>query len=237
MPGPRILIIEDDEQVRCVLNTCLSCLGFRVIESADGQQGLELALQEKPDLVVLDLDLPGLDGLTVCRELRRLYFTAPILMLTGRGMVDERVIGLESGADDYLIKPFVAQEFIARVRALLRRHERAAQTAKVLEFGPVRVNLEQHTATSGVQPIALTKTEFALLELLASHQGQTVSRETMLDVVWGYTRFPTTRTVDTHIWRLRKKIGDTGETHRWIIGVAGTGYRLVQEDIKAGPTG
>lgn len=227
MPGPRILTIEDDKNVSSMLTMCLLRDGYRVIESFDGETGLELALQERPDLVVLDIDLPKIDGFRICSELRRMRFDAPILMLTGRGMVDERVTGLDSGADDYLLKPFVPQEFLARLRALLRRRQRDARARTVLEFGPVRVDLAQRSATRDGQPISLTKTEFALLELLASSEGAPVSRDTILDVVWGYTRFPSTRTVDTHIWRLRKKIGDTGEPHRWLVGVPGEGYRLV----------
>lgn len=229
MAGPRILIVEDDRQVNFVLSSCLRTSGYRVIETYDGQEGLDAALKEKPDLIVLDLDLPKVDGLTVCRELRRLNFGAPVLMLTGRHLVDQKIIGLDAGADDYLPKPFVPQEFLARLRALLRRWERTAGTPKLLEFGPLRVDLDKRTATQGDQPVALTKTELALLDLLAANVGQLVSRETMLDVVWGYTRFPTTRTVDTHIWRLRKKLGDTGEPNRWIVGVPGEGYRLMQD--------
>jgi len=237
MPGPRILIIEDDKNVTLMLSMCLKREGYRVIESYDGEKGLELALHERPDLVVLDIDLPKIDGYQICSELRRMQFQAPILMLTGRGQIDERVTGLDAGADDYLLKPFVPQEFLARLRALLRRQQRAAETKRVLMFGPVRVDLAQRTATREGEPISLTKTEYALLELLASSRGQPVSRETILDVVWGYTRFPTTRTVDTHVWRLRKKLGDTGETHRWIVGVPGEGYRLMQDEAPEGASG
>lgn len=234
MPGPRILIIEDDKNVTLMLSMCLKREGYRVIESFDGEKGLELALHERPDLVVLDIDLPKIDGYQICAELRRMQFQAPILMLTGRGQIDERVTGLDAGADDYLLKPFVPQEFLARVRALLRRQQRATETKRTLTFGAVQVDLARRTATRDGEPISLTKTEYALLELLASSRGQPVTRETILDVVWGYTRFPTTRTVDTHVWRLRKKLGDTGETHRWIIGVPGEGYRLLQDEAAGG---
>lgn len=226
--GPRILTIEDDRPLSSMLTFCLERHGYRVIESFDGEEGLGLALRERPALVVLDLDLPKLNGIAVCNELRRLHFNAPILMLTGRSHVDDRVTGLDAGADDYLGKPFVPRELLARIRALLRRNERDERTATVLELGPVRVDLGKRTAFREGQPLAFTKTEFALLELLASRPGQPVSRETMLDVVWGYTRFPSTRTVDTHMWRLRKKIGDAGEENRWIICIAGQGYQLVQ---------
>lgn len=226
--GPRILTVEDDKNLSSMLTYCLERNGYRVIESFDGEVGLDLALRERPALVVLDLDLPKLDGVAVCHELRRLRFNAPILMLTGRCHVDDRVTGLDAGADDYLIKPFVPREFLARIRALLRRNERNERATSVLVFGAVRVDLAAKTAVNDGKPLSFTKTEFALLELLASNVGQPVSRETMLDVVWGYTRFPSTRTVDTHIWRLRKKIGDDGDENRWIVGVSGQGYRMVQ---------
>ena len=232
--GPRILTVEDDKQLSFMLSCCLEREGYRVLQSFDGANGLQLALQERPALLVLDLDLPTMDGVAVCNELRRLRFSAPILILTGRGHIDDRVVGLDAGADDYLVKPFLPREFLARVRALLRRQERTERAAAVLQFGAVRVDLPKKSATRQGEPLALTKTEFALLELLASTPGKAVSRETILDVVWGYTRFPSTRTVDTHIWRLRKKIGDDGPENRWIIGVAGEGYRLVQGEDGVG---
>ncbi|HYD83630.1 MAG TPA: response regulator transcription factor, partial [Opitutus sp.] len=182
-----------------------------------------------PDLVVLDVDMPVLTGLEVCQELRRLHFESPILMLTVRSQVDDKVAGLNAGADDYLSKPFEGRELIARVQALLRRWKREEQTRLTLEFGAVKVDLEKKTATRNGEPLSLTKTEYALLELLAKHPDQPVSRETMLDIAWGYARFPNTRTVDTHIWRLRKKIGDDGDEPRWIRRVHGQGYCLVTD--------
>ncbi len=226
MSGPRILIVEDDKQVSSMLSLCLQREGYRVIEAHDGAIGLELALSERPDLLVLDLELPKLGGLEICRELRRLKFGSPILMLTGRDVVDDRVAGLDAGADDYLAKPFVPRELVARLRALLRRNERNTAITQVLQWGLVRVDLAQRKATHDNEPLPLTKTEYALLELLVSSRGAVVSRDTILDVVWGYTRFPTTRTVDTHIWRLRKKLGDVTEPYNWIAGVTGVGYRL-----------
>ena len=226
MPAPRILIIEDERAVSQVLESSLKLEGFRVLQAEDGRRGLDLALAERPDLLILDLRLPDLDGVAVCERLRELGFESPILMLTSKTMVQDRVTGLNAGADDYLAKPFAADEFLARVNALLRRRNRTAPRNAVLQLGDVSINLAEKTAERAGAPLALTKTEFALLELLASNEGKPVSRENMLDVVWGYTRIPTTRTIDTHIWRLRKKIGDDGESPQWIKLVHGRGYCL-----------
>lgn len=227
---PRILIIEDDRTVLDAIGLSLTKAGYRVMQARDGNDGLELALSQKPDLVILDIMLPGLTGFEVCSELRRLQFAPPILMLTGLHQVNDRVKGLNAGADDYLPKPFSLQELYARVHALLRRWKRDEQQQLVLAFGEMRVDLETKTATRAGQEIKLTKTEFSLLELLGRHVGEVVSRATILDVVWGYTRFPSTRTVDTHIWRLRKKIGDDGEKPRWIHHLHGQGYYLARPD-------
>ena len=229
----RILIVDDEWSLRCTLEICLTRAGYRVLGADDGQSALQLALDEQPDLVVLDVGLPDIDGLEVCRRLRRHGFDAPVLMLTGKTLIEDRVTGLEAGADDYLPKPLEAREFLARVKAQLRRQRRAAVEPRVLEFGNVRVDLANKTATRGNRPLALTKTEYALLQLLARHGGQPVSRETMLDVVWGYARFPTTRTIDTHVWRLRKKVGDDGDAPRWLKLVHGQGYCLVNANATA----
>jgi DNA-binding response OmpR family regulator len=222
----RILLVEDDARFIEIVSLFLERKGYRVIKAADGKVGLDLALRERPDLVVLDVELPTLTGFEICAELRRLHFESPILMLTSKAQIDDRVQGLEAGADDYLPKPFEEREFLARIRALLRRKRRTELQTLALKFGPVHVDLARKVATRDGKPLALTKTEFAILELLAKNAGQPVSRETLLDVVWGYARFPSTRTVDTHVWRLRKKIGDDGETPRWIKGVKGHGYTL-----------
>lgn len=217
--------MEDEGSLRAAMQACLLADGYAVLEAGDGEEGLRLALAERPALLVLDLALPSMNGLEVCGELRRQGFDAPILMVTGRRSVEDRVHGLDAGADDYLPKPFDTRELLARVRALLRRG-RAPAPASVLEFGPVRVDLAARRATRAGEPLALTKTEFALLELLARTPDLPVSRATILEVIWGYTRVPDTRTVDTHVWRLRKKLGDNGARPRWIQQVTGAGYRL-----------
>lgn len=229
---PRILVVDDDSAMRASIRHCLTASGYRVLEAVDGAQGLELIGAEKPGLVVLDLMMPNLTGLEVAAEVRRLGLSVPVLMLTTRKEVTDRVEGLEAGADDYLAKPFDARELVARVQALLRRHERNEGTKKhtTLRFGEITVDLEKRTALRGSVALPLTRTEYALLDLLAKHMGSAVSRDLILDAVWGYTYFPSTRTVDTHIWRLRKKIGDSGDTPRWILKAQGEGYTLVTDN-------
>jgi DNA-binding response OmpR family regulator len=225
-PQPRVLVVDDDPGIRTSIRLALHAAGYRVLEAADGAAGLQLAQQEKPALIILDVRMPGLDGLSVAAELRRVGAATPILMLTSQVQVTERVAGLDAGADDYLGKPFDRRELLARVQALLRRVERATERPKVLQFDDVTVDLERKSATRGGAPLALTRTELALLDLLARHLGKPVSRDLMLDAVWGYTYFPSSRTIDTHVWRLRKKLGDTGEAPRWITKVHGEGYVL-----------
>lgn len=226
----RILVTEDDPRIRAGIRLSLESAGYRVLEASDGAQGLKLVHEEKPSLVILDVMMPELDGISTVAEIRRLGIGTPILMLTTQMEVNDRVRGLDAGADDYLGKPFDKRELLARVHALLRREQREKNSRVVLRFDDVEVNLESKTAARASAPLSLTRTEFALLELLAKHLGSPVSRDLMLDSVWGYTYFPSTRTVDTHIWRLRKKIGDSGETPRWIKKVHGEGYVLTCSD-------
>jgi DNA-binding response OmpR family regulator len=222
----RILIIEDELPMRTALADCLEAEGYRVLTATDGQSGLERALREKPDLVLLDIMMPRLDGYALCSELRRLSIPVPVLVLTAKGQIEDRVRGLDAGADDYLVKPFSTEELLARVRALLRRSRRQAAVPNVLRLGQVEIDLPRQKATRGKKPLYLTAREFAMLRLMLETPGQPVSRERFLDVVWGYTAFPTTRTVDTHIAALRAKIEDNPEQPRWIQTVHGTGYRL-----------
>jgi len=214
-----------------IIKTCLIREGYRVLQATTGERGLQMALEEKPDLVILDVMLPAMDGVAVCAELRRLHFPAPVLMLTSKAEVEHRIRGLNTGADDYLPKPFDHREFLARVKALLRRQQRDEKKSFLLRFGDVHLDLEKRSATRGANPLKLTKTEFAMLDLLAKNAGKSVSREQILDSVWGYTYFPTTRTVDTHIYRLRKKLGDDGEQPKWIQKIQGEGYCLSESAI------
>jgi DNA-binding response OmpR family regulator len=218
--------VEDELPMRTALKDCLEAEGHRVLTAADGEAGLKRALEEKPDLVLLDIMMPRLDGYAVCVELRRLSNPTPILMLTAKGQVDDRVLGLDAGADDYLVKPFSTEELLARVRALLRRAGRQSRATTTLTLGEVRIDLAKQTASRGRKVLHLTAREFAMLRLLLETPGEPVSRERFLDVVWGYAAFPTTRTVDNHIASLRAKLEPDPERPKWIKTVHGVGYKL-----------
>ena len=224
--NPRLLIIEDERPMRTALADALSAEGYRVLTAADGQAGLDRALAEKPDLILLDLMMPKLDGFTVCGELRRLGHSVPVLMLTAKGLTEDRVKGLDVGADDYLVKPFSTEELLARVRAILRRAQKSSRPLRSLALGDVRLDFAQQQAWRGRKPLHLTAKEFSVLRLLAEAEGEVVSRERFLDAVWGYTAFPTTRTVDMHIATLRSKIEKNPDKPRFIHTVHGVGYRL-----------
>ena len=222
----RILIIEDELPMRTALQDDLNDDGHRVLTAANGETGLETALKEKPDLILLDIMLPRLDGFAVCAELRRLENKVLILMLTAKGQVEDRVAGLDVGADDYLIKPFSSDELLARVRALLRRASRQEKALLSLQLGDIHIDFVKQRACRGKTELHLTVKEFAMLRLLAEAKGQPVSRERFLDLVWGYAAFPTTRTVDNHIASLRAKLEPDPEHPRWLKTVFGVGYRF-----------
>jgi DNA-binding response OmpR family regulator len=222
----RILIIEDETPMRTALADVLEGEGYRPLTAADGEIGLRKAVDEKPDLILLDIMMPKLDGFEVCAELRRLGHAVPVLMLTAKGQVEDRVAGLDVGADDYLVKPFSTEELLARVRALLRRSRKQGHAPRKLRLGDVEIDLARQTAMRGRIPIHLTAKEFSMLRLMAEAEGEPVSREKFLDVVWGYTSFPTTRTVDNHIASLRGKLEKNPDAPRWIKTMHGVGYRL-----------
>ena len=222
----RILIIEDELPMRTALTDVLAAEGYRVIGAADGEIGLRRALEEKPDLILLDIMMPKLDGYAVCAELRRLSNPVPILMLTAKGQVEDRVAGLDSGADDYLVKPFSTEELLARVRAMLRRVQRQTRMQTSLVLGETRIDLLKQTAMRGRKPVHFTAKEFSMLRLMAESAGEPVSRERFLDVVWGYAAYPTTRTVDNHIASLRGKLEKNPEEPKWLKTVHGVGYKL-----------
>ena len=222
----RLLIIEDEAPMRTALADLLAAEGYRVLTAADGASGLRRALDEKPDLILLDIMLPRLDGFALCAELRRLSNPVPVLMLTAKGQVEDRVTGLDAGADDYLVKPFSTEELLARVRALLRRVQKQTRTPARLKLGEIEIDLARQTAMRGRKPVHLTPKEFAMLRLLAGAEGEPVTRERFLDVVWGYTAFPTTRTVDNHVASLRAKLEPDPDEPRWLKTVHGVGYKL-----------
>ena len=231
---PRLLIVEDEADLSALLQLHLSELPAEVSTAADGEQGLQLALAESWDLIVLDLRLPRLGGLDVCREIRARGRYVPILMLTARMTELDRVLGLELGADDYLTKPFSMLELQARIKALLRRashFDRAAVAAQpddgaVLEAGPLRLDRSRRRATLAGQELVLTPREWDLLWFFAEHPGRAFSRAELLDKVWGYGHDGYDHTVNSHINRLRSKLGEDRSGPRFIHTVWGTGYRF-----------
>jgi len=222
----RILIIEDELPMRTALQDVLQAEGYRTLSAADGETGLQRAFEQKPDLILLDIMLPKLDGYSLCAELRRMSNQVPVLMLTAKGQVEDRVAGLDAGADDYLVKPFSTEELLARVRALLRRVQRQSHSPTTLKLGEVEIDLLRQTARRGKKALHLTAKEFAMLRLMAETPDEPVSRDRFLDVVWGYGAFPTTRTVDNHVASLRGKIEPNPDEPRWIKTVHGVGYKL-----------
>lgn len=224
----RILIIEDERPMRVALQDALTVEGYRVLLAEDGEMGLEKALKEKPALILLDVMMPRLDGFSLCRELRKLNLQTPVLFLTAKGMVQDRVLGLDAGGDDYLVKPFSTEELLARVRALLRRAAQGGSYATPCEvcLGETMIDLPRQTVTRRGKQVHVTAKEFAMLRLLIESGGEPISRERFLDVVWGYTAFPTTRTVDNHIATLRAKIEPDPDKPRYIVTVHGVGYKM-----------
>jgi two-component system alkaline phosphatase synthesis response regulator PhoP len=198
------------------------------VSAATGPEGLHAALHDAPDLVLLDIMLPGMSGLDVCRELRARKFVRPIIMLTARSAEVDRVVGLEIGADDYVTKPFGIRELLARIRVRLRRHDgHTEEQSGALRFGEVEVNFEKHEATRRTERVELTGKEFDVLRMLAEHRGKIVTRDQLLEEVWGYEHFPTTRTVDNHIMRLRQKLEENPSDPRYILSIYGEGYKFV----------
>ena len=220
----RILVIEDENDIRQLLRFNLEREGFAVLEAADGLGGLHMATSELPDQVVLDLMLPGMDGCDVCRRLKAQPVTAaiPVLMLTARGEEVDRIVGLTLGADDYVVKPFSVRELALRIRAILRRGSRPGQ-GSVLCRGRLTLDAEAHRVTLDGEEVPLTATEFRLLEDLMRHAGAVRTREQLLNAVWGYSFEGYARTVDTHVRRLRAKLGDEAAALETVRGV---GYRL-----------
>lgn len=220
-----LLLIEDEPGLVLTLTDRLSKEGYAVTSAVDGHTGLEAALAGAFELVILDVMLPRKNGTDVCRDLRQAGYSVPILMLTARGQVVDKVLGLKLGADDYLTKPFDMLELLARIEALLRRAP-APSSGAVLHAGGLRIDLRSTTVWRGDTPVALSAREFQLLRYLAEHRGETVSRETLLKEVWGYDATPETRTVDVHVAWLRQKIEDNPKHPQIILTVQGFGYKL-----------
>lgn len=226
MHGQTLLLVDDDAKLRELLSLYFVKEGFTIEEAADGVEAIRKVEQTKPSLIILDIMMPVLDGIEVCRQIRK-FSRVPIIMLTSRTEDEDRIMGLDMGADDYISKPFNPREVVSRVNAVLRRVPDADFTkAELLRFPDLEINIREHTITSFGKVVPLTSKEMEVLWCLASHPGRTFSRELLLEKVWGYTFCGETRTVDGHIKRLRQKLG-TKETTPWDIQtVWGVGYRF-----------
>jgi len=224
----RILIIEDEADLVKGLKLNLADEGYEVDWAPDGREGLRRALEEAPDLVILDIMLPGMNGLEICRELRQKKANIPVIMLTAKGEEVDKVVGLEIGADDYMTKPFSVRELLARIKAHLRREKREPRTVpKICVFGEVEVDFVHFKVRRAGKESDLTSLEVDILRYLIAHKGEVVSREALLDKIWGYEKFPTTRTIDNHILKLRKKIEEDPSRPRHIFSIYGEGYRFM----------
>jgi DNA-binding response OmpR family regulator len=222
----KVLIVEDDPSMAVALRDGFEYEGYSVQVARDGTEGLRLACAKKLDLIVLDLMLPNLSGLDVCKQLRGQGNTLPIIMLTARGQEIDKVLGLKIGADDYVTKPFSFMELMARVEALLRRTKKQQTPLEVYRFGNVTLDFKKFEACKQGRMIELSPREFKILKHLIEHRGEVVSRDQLLDTVWGYENFPLTRTVDMHIAKLRQKIEDCPNDPRHIVTLHRVGYKF-----------
>jgi DNA-binding response OmpR family regulator len=228
----RILIIEDSRSIRMALEDDFKFEGYQVNTAATGTEGLQKAMDLDLDIIILDLMLPELNGLEICKELRRRNIGTPVIMLTAKSQEFDKVLGLELGADDYITKPFSPFELHARVKALLRRSEirNHQNTAAKIQLGPFELDPSKYLFTKNNEPVQLTTIEFSLIKLLMQHAGQVIKRDNILRSVWGEDVFVTPRTVDTHIANLRKKIEDDPEQSHWITGIRGAGYTFSSDE-------
>ena len=225
---PRVLLVEDEAGLRLTLTDRLGSEGYAVETAGDGEDGLARATSGGFDLIVLDVMLPRMNGFDVCREVRQRGVTTPILMLTARGQVVDKVVGLKLGADDYLTKPFETIELTARLEALLRRRRSGAQPGgEAYRFGDVVVDFRRMEVTRGGAPVELSAREFKLLRHFIEHRGATLSRDALLAEVWGYDEMPLTRTVDVHVAGLRQRVEANPKSPEFIITVHGLGYKFV----------
>lgn len=226
---PNLLLVEDDAALVLTLTDLLVSKDYNVENVKDGEEALERASQGGFDLIILDVMLPHMDGFEICRTLRRRAVRTPVLMLTARGQVEDKVTGLKLGADDYLAKPFDPSELLARIEALLRRASLPQNDPRnsTFQFGPVTVDFRSTTVWRGGQSVEMSAREFELLAYFIQQQGSTVSREQLLREVWGYDETTMTRTVDAHVWMLRQKLEQDPQNPRYFLTVRGLGYRFV----------
>lgn len=222
----KLLLVEDEPGLVLTLTDRLTREGYSVESSADGESGLERATRESFDLILLDVMLPRLGGFDVLRELRRRGVETPVVMLTARGQVVDKVVGLKLGADDYVTKPFEMAELVARVEARLRRAPAPAQPVDGYQFGDVRIDFRRAEVTRGGQPLELSAREFQLLKYFIEHRGAALTREELLNEVWGYNAMPSTRTVDVHVAWLRQKIEPNPRHPQYVLTVHGMGYKF-----------
>ena len=221
----RILIVEDDERIRSSMRLALEDEGYTVDDVGSGEEAIAQFEAEPSEVVLIDLMLPGMDGFEACRALRRIS-TVPVIMVTARSDTHDVVAGLEAGADDYVTKPFVAKELAARIRALLRRSRHEGEDAGILSFGDVEIEPDAGVVRRAGEEVHCTRTEFRLLCELANHPGKVLSREQLLERVWGYDYFGDGRLVDVHVRRLRTKVEPDPASPRFILTVRGMGYKL-----------
>jgi DNA-binding response OmpR family regulator len=224
----KVLIIEDEPNMALGLKDSCEYEGYEVSVARNGKEGLDKATSESPDIILLDVMLPLMSGLDVCRTLRKQGIETPVLMLTARGEEMDKVVGLEVGADDYVTKPFGLRELLARMRALLRRSTRQVTEIESFAFGDVELNFRKFVASKSGELLELSAREFEILRYLIRHRGEIVTRDQLLDEVWGYDSTPITRTVDNHIAKLRQKIEQDPSSPRHIITVHRIGYRFVE---------
>jgi two-component system alkaline phosphatase synthesis response regulator PhoP len=224
----KILIIEDEQDLIKGLKLNLSDEGFDVDWAVNGVEGLRKAIEEAPDLIILDIMLPEMDGLEVCRKLRQRNIDIPVIMLTAKGGEIDKVVGLEIGADDYMTKPFSIRELLARIKVRLRHAEREGNPVPQLySFGDIEIDFARFKIMRKGKEQDLTSLETDILKYFAIHRGEVVARNDFLDKIWGYEKYPTTRTIDNHILKLRKKIEDDPSHPRYILSVYGGGYRFI----------
>ena len=223
----KVLIIEDEPDMALGLRDNFEYEGYDVLVARDGKEGLSRALADNPDVILLDIMLPKMSGLDVCRQLRSNGVETPVIMLTARGQEIDKVIGLEMGADDYVTKPFSIKELLARVRAHLRRSTKQVVDIENYTFGEIELNFKKYEAKKDGSEIELSPREFELMKYFIQHRGETITRDQLLDDVWGYENYPFTRTVDNHIAKLRQKIEQIPAEPKYIITVHRVGYRFL----------
>ena len=225
MSAQSILVIDDDDSLRDTISVLFEQEGYQVLAAADGKAGFELAVSQRPDLLIVDLRLPGMSGAEICRQFRATGSQTPLIVLSAVGDEIDKVLLLEIGADDYVVKPFGARELLARVRAMLRRA--SPHSAKTVQFANVTVDLDRRVVVRAGVEVRFTPAEYNLLTFFLTHPDRPLSRDTLLNSVWGYESFPNTRTVDAHVLKLRQKLEDDPAVPRHFLTLHGVGYRFV----------